>query len=169
VTGPAAHSVRLERRAARVLLLDPDGRLLLMRGHDPATPDIRHWFTVGGGVDPGESLVEAAVREIFEESGLVVRPKDVVGPVHEDHTEFGFAEFWVVQPQQYFVVRAPADWHPAPAALEPAEIDTVSAWSWWTLAQLTAHAAGIPHDGPGAPDELVYPADLPALLARVLR
>ena len=39
------------RTGARVLLLDARGRVLLLRGHDPATPDRSYWFTVGGGLD----------------------------------------------------------------------------------------------------------------------
>ena len=44
------------RRSARVLVIDPDGCVLLLRGFDPARPERGDWwFTPGGGVDPGES------------------------------------------------------------------------------------------------------------------
>ncbi|HEY3696993.1 NUDIX domain-containing protein [Phenylobacterium sp.] len=67
------------RLTARVLLFDPLDRILLMRGRFEGAPDAeRFWFTVGGGVEPGESLMQAAAREIAEETGLA----DVVlGPV----------------------------------------------------------------------------------------
>jgi ADP-ribose pyrophosphatase YjhB (NUDIX family) len=162
----------LVRRAARVLLLDTAGRLLLMRGHDPAEPAVRYWFTVGGGLEPGESAVEGALRELHEETGLIVPPDAVRGPIWHEETEFGFERWWVRQSQDFYVVRVPASltgWDPAPAALEPVEIVTVDAWAWWTVDQLRAHAAGVLHDGPGAPGEMVYPAGLAELVDQALR
>jgi 8-oxo-dGTP pyrophosphatase MutT (NUDIX family) len=61
-----------ERPTARVLLFDSQRRILLMKGRlpgDPAAPGV--WFTIGGGVEPGETLAEAAAREIFEETGFL--------------------------------------------------------------------------------------------------
>lgn len=67
------------RPTARVLLLDPGDRLLLMRGrgsHLPDAPTV--WWTVGGGARVGETLHETALREIREEAGI----EDVeLGPV----------------------------------------------------------------------------------------
>ena len=64
MTGP------LERRAARVLLLDDEGRILLQHCHDPSTPAEGSWWnTTGGGLDEGETSAQAAVRELREETG----------------------------------------------------------------------------------------------------
>src|SRR5437764_1019991 len=62
----------------------PDGCVLLFGGSDPAdeTGDApRWWFTVGGAAQQGETLPQAAVRELEEETGLRVEPADMVGPV----------------------------------------------------------------------------------------
>src|SRR5580700_7094820 len=56
------------RRAGRVILLDPDDRVLLMR-YDDSPPNGRHWTTPGGGLDDGEDYAAAAVRELAEETG----------------------------------------------------------------------------------------------------
>jgi 8-oxo-dGTP pyrophosphatase MutT (NUDIX family) len=45
---------RRKRRAARVILIDERGRVLLLRGSDPGRPEAgTWWFTPGGGVEPG--------------------------------------------------------------------------------------------------------------------
>ena len=58
------------RTAARVLPVSPDGQVLLLQCQDPARPGDLHWISVGGAVDPGESRVEAALRELREETGI---------------------------------------------------------------------------------------------------
>ncbi len=53
---------------ARILLFDQDARLLLFKYRDPPKPVF--WGTIGGRLEPGETLVEAARRELLEETGL---------------------------------------------------------------------------------------------------
>lgn len=76
---------RLHRRAARVLIVDEDDRALLFFGAGLVRQDADYYFTVGGGVEQGESLAEAAAREVFEETGLRVAPEEL-GPLVA-HTE----------------------------------------------------------------------------------
>lgn len=57
-----------------VMIVDAAGRLLLVRNRDDGL-----WQTVGGGMDPGEEPADAAVREAFEETGLLVEPTSVIG------------------------------------------------------------------------------------------
>lgn len=64
-------SVMKIRNAARVLLLDREGRVLLFRFVDPVTA-APFWITPGGGLDDGETFEAAAARELREETGIDV-------------------------------------------------------------------------------------------------
>ncbi|MCZ9340813.1 NUDIX domain-containing protein, partial [Streptomyces sp. TRM76130] len=52
------------REVARVVLLDPEDRILLLHGHEPGDPADDWWFTPGGGVEGDETREEAARREL---------------------------------------------------------------------------------------------------------
>jgi 8-oxo-dGTP pyrophosphatase MutT (NUDIX family) len=70
----------LERDAVRVVLADASGRILLFHVLTPEEAPDGWWELPGGGIDPGESYLEAAVREIREETGLVLDPGQVSPP-----------------------------------------------------------------------------------------
>ena len=55
-------------RIAALTLIEQDGKFLLIRESKPACRNT--WFLPGGRVAPGESILDAAVREVREESGL---------------------------------------------------------------------------------------------------
>jgi 8-oxo-dGTP diphosphatase len=64
------------------IVTDTDGRLLLIqRGKEPA---LGCWSVPGGRVEWDETLVEAAAREVLEETGLKVVVGDLVGTVERD-------------------------------------------------------------------------------------
>jgi 8-oxo-dGTP pyrophosphatase MutT (NUDIX family) len=56
------------------LVRDDDGRLLMMQ-----RSDTRRWELPSGQIEPGEAPAQALVREVWEETGLVVRPERLVG------------------------------------------------------------------------------------------
>ena len=57
----------LPQVAVGVVAVDADRLLLVRRGRGPAQGD---WSLPGGRVEPGETLAEAVVRELQEETGL---------------------------------------------------------------------------------------------------
>jgi 8-oxo-dGTP diphosphatase len=60
------------RPAARWIILNADNRVLLFKFEFKTGPlaGARFWATPGGAVDAGETYEQAAVRELFEETGL---------------------------------------------------------------------------------------------------
>ncbi|MDT0164809.1 NUDIX domain-containing protein [Actinotalea sp. AC32] len=124
------------RRGARVILLDEADRVLLARGHDVDRPERTWWFTVGGGIDAGESAREAAARELLEETGLVIDPESLVGPVLRRRAVFDFWRRTVRQDEEFFLARVErpdAVHHAGWTEVERAFMDEVR---WWDLDDL---------------------------------
>jgi 8-oxo-dGTP pyrophosphatase MutT (NUDIX family) len=141
------------RRAARVLLIDQAGRVLLFHGYDPARPAHRYWFTPGGGLQPGESAAEGAARELAEETGLRVAPEELGNPVWREETTFPFDGVWYRQQQDFFLLEVAA-WRVDTAGFDQLERDSIDEHRWWPIGELESTG------------DRVYPVDLAALLKR---
>jgi 8-oxo-dGTP pyrophosphatase MutT (NUDIX family) len=146
------------RTSARVVLLDDAGAVLLFCGSDPAfTGGVapRWWFTVGGQTLPGERLVDAAVREIAEETGLRVDPAEMVGPVWRRDSLIDF-NGTVMSSQEFYFVHRTARFEPAAAGRTQLELRYIHGHRWCDSAMIDQLAAG---------GQTVYPLQLGELLA----
>ncbi len=144
---------RFARRAVRVVLLDDDGRVLLIRDSDLGLDPVPHWWsTPGGGVDPGEGDAAAAVRELWEETGLRVAETDLAGPLLRRRVVHGWSDKVVDQDEVFFAVRVPAFDVDTSAHTEEERL-TIVEIRWWDLAELAATG------------DTVWPVGLAALVA----
>jgi len=138
------------RTAARIFLLDEQDRVLLLHERlDLDRPD-SHWIAPGGGLEDGETLSDAAVREVYEETGLRIELPDAAEPVFVERELFSFAGQQIDQTNHYFLVRASAELSATPVRrLAPTEYEAVIALGsrWWSLEELdTEPVARLPLD-----------------------
>lgn len=142
--------MRTPRPAARILLVDGRGRVLLFRftPYDGRPP---FWCTPGGKVDDGESYEAAARRELKEEVGL---DRDCGPQVAQRWCDFLTIEgVEVTADERYFRVDVDAVEVDSTGHTE-LERRVMGEWRWFTADELR-HL-----------DEPLYPNDLCALLAQ---
>lgn len=140
-----------QRRAVRVVLVDPLGATLLLRAVDPTDPHRRSWWHVpGGGREPGEGAAQAARREVAEETGLALLDP---GPViWRRRTRFTFLGEDIDQHEEYFGVEVPA-FVPDVTGWTVEERRWMQEFRWWSSDELATT------------EETVYPEGFAELLA----
>jgi G:T/U-mismatch repair DNA glycosylase/8-oxo-dGTP pyrophosphatase MutT (NUDIX family) len=121
-----------ERVAVRALVIDDDGRILLVQYRRPVG-DETWWGTPGGGVDPGETDEQALARELREEIGL---HEFELGPVLFEHVgEFPWARQLFRQANTTYLVRVREH---EPRATVDLAAEGVADVRWWSRSELEA-------------------------------
>lgn len=122
----------IERHAARVLLLDPADRVLLFHCKEPGA-ERSFWITPGGGLHPGETHEQAALRELREETGLA---NVELGPWVWSRTHtFPWLGRVYRQHERFYLLRI--DGHEVdPAQHTEEEREVLIEHRWWSAAQI---------------------------------
>ena len=138
------------RATSRVLLIDPAGAILMFLQYGKDRAMAPRWITPGGGVDPGEDHDLAAIRELHEETGLVI---DHIDPPFFE-ADFDPDQRW--HPYQrghwaWYELRIDR-FEPSREGWTDEELVDVVDWKWLTVEQLASE----PHE--------VEPAELAEIL-----
>nr|WP_217705750.1 NUDIX domain-containing protein [Peristeroidobacter soli] len=128
-----------ERRSVRLLVVDDDGKLLLFEYHDEHQAPF--WATAGGELKPGESYLDAARRELREETGIDAE----IGPLlKEREAVYAVARStparWL---EKYFLVRCGSRSLIAKHGWTDEERSTIRDWKWWSLDDMKKQGSSI--------------------------
>ena len=148
----------VQRTAVRLVVLDRQDRILLFRIREPLHPEQGTvWELPGGGIHPEETYVDAALRELREEAGIIAEPDDVGTPTWQRCATFRHAGARRVQDEVVVAIRLR---EAVPSVDEsqqlPDERETYHGFRWWSVTEVEASS------------ERFYPGRLPVLLRRFL-
>jgi 8-oxo-dGTP pyrophosphatase MutT (NUDIX family) len=148
----------IERVAVRLVVLDVSGQLLLLHTHDPTYPELGTWWELpGGGLEDGETTVDAAVRELREETGIVVTPGQLHRPTWRRKASFRYRGMRYLQRETVLVAQLPEAGPTVDGSLRVGfEEEDYFAYRWWPTAEVLAS------------HERFYPGRLPQYLGAVL-
>lgn len=148
----------IERSAVRLVVLDAQDRVLLLHTHDPDHPDLGSWWELpGGGIDPGETYLDAAIRELREETGMLAHPSQVGQPTWRRRASFRHRQRRHLQTEVIVTVRLLVC---GPDVDESRRLDyereDYFGFRWWPTPEILSSA------------QRFYPGRLPTLLGAFL-
>lgn len=120
------------RKSSRLFIVDEQGRLLLFRYHDEHQAPF--WATVGGELINDENYIDAAIRELKEETGLsleigtMIRERDEVYAVVRSTPAR-----WL---EKYFLVNSPNAPELSNEGWSDEEKNTIQHMNWWSLEEM---------------------------------
>jgi len=129
------HAIRREgfmeiRKCSRLLIVNEKNQLLLFLYKDEHSRD-PFWATAGGELKQGETYLEAARRELYEETGLV---NDIGELVAEREDVFAVARSVpAIWQEKYFLVECSLNSEVFAASWTEEEKSTIQRWGWWSL------------------------------------
>jgi 8-oxo-dGTP pyrophosphatase MutT (NUDIX family) len=143
------------RPAGRVIVVDPRNRILLIRTEDPSIDQPILWLTPGGACEADETAEQAAIRELWEETGIRV---PTLGPlVWRRRHVWRWGERMVDSREDFFLCQCGDIDAVAPAAATEFEQQVIREFRWWSVSEMQQ-----------AQGEFFVPRRLPELLLSLL-
>ncbi len=126
------------RETARIMLVDEQNRIFLLKTHfDPEVGLPPRWLTPGGGIDSGETALEAAVREIREETGMRVAPEDLGEPVLVSSGRWDWADGLSYHTYTDTIYELKVqNFDPDTSGFTEDELRDILEYRWWTIQEL---------------------------------
>jgi 8-oxo-dGTP pyrophosphatase MutT (NUDIX family) len=126
------------RETARIMLVDEKNRIFLLKTHfDPEVGLPPRWLTPGGGIDSGETTLEAAVRELREETGMRVNPEELGEPalVSSGRWDWTDGMSYHTYTDTIYELRV-QNFDPDTSGFTQDELRDILEYRWWTIQEL---------------------------------
>ena len=126
------------RETARIMLIDEENRIFLLKTHfDPEVGLPPRWLTPGGGIDSGESTLQAAVRELYEETGMTVSPEVLGEPVLVASGRWDWADGLNYHTYTDTIYELKVqNFQPDTSGFTQDELRDILEYRWWTLEEI---------------------------------
>lgn len=137
------------RATARIMLIDERDRIFLLKTHfDPEVGLPPRWLTPGGAIDDGESTLEAAVRELREETGMIIDPEVLGEPVLEASGRWDWADGLNYHTYTDTIYELKVqNFQPDTSGFTQDELRDILEYRWWTVDEiLDSQESLAPHD-----------------------